>query len=139
MVLIFTYLQIWTFMHLYYPHSNDNNSSSISAYTRRFLSPSRRNSNSNEKYFFSIFHWVVIAFPHLVTFVHWVVLVPRNEIPIPSKNYFLSMLKSILINIQVIRYLMTDSQPSSSSTSTVSIRSLLSSSSSFLAALRDPT
>ncbi|RAL65017.1 hypothetical protein DID88_001125 [Monilinia fructigena] len=78
----------WTFMHLYYPHNNDNNSSSISAYTRRFLSPSRRNSNSNEKYSFSIFHWVVIAFPHLVTFVHWVILIPRNEVSIPNDKIF---------------------------------------------------
>ncbi|ESZ92538.1 hypothetical protein SBOR_7064 [Sclerotinia borealis F-4128] len=88
---------IWTFMHLYYPHNNDNNSSSFSTHTRKFLSPSRRNSNTNEKYFFSVFHWVVLAFPHLVTFIHWVVIVPRNETSIPTDEIFHDKLTTYFI------------------------------------------
>ncbi|QSZ29021.1 hypothetical protein DSL72_003531 [Monilinia vaccinii-corymbosi] len=78
----------WTFMHLYYPHNNDNSYSSVSGGVRKLLSPSRRNTNSNEKYSFSVFHWASLTFPHLVTFIHWVVLVPRNEISIPSGAIF---------------------------------------------------
>lgn len=73
-------------MHLYYPHSNDNNCSTISASIRKFLSPSRKTANTNEKYLFSVFHWSILAFPHVVTFIHWAVIVPRNEASIPGKN-----------------------------------------------------
>ncbi|CAD6447242.1 e9a439e8-1922-4531-bfe6-c9bfcc2e65f3 [Sclerotinia trifoliorum] len=79
---------IWTFMHLYYPHNNDNNSSSLSGYMRRFLSPSRKNTNTNGKYLFSVFHWVILAFPHVVTFIHWAVIVPRNKTEIPGDTIF---------------------------------------------------
>lgn len=85
-VLMFIHWQTWTFMHLYYPHSNDNNCSTISSSIRKCLSPSRKTSNTNEKYFFSVFHWGILAFPHVVTFIHWAVIVPRNEASIPSKN-----------------------------------------------------
>ncbi|KAM0178587.1 hypothetical protein ACHAPF_003612 [Botrytis cinerea] len=78
----------WTFMHLYYPHSNDNNCSTISSSIRKCLSPSRKTSNTNEKYFFSVFHWGILAFPHVVTFIHWAVIVPRNEASIPSDKVF---------------------------------------------------
>ncbi|KAI9644793.1 hypothetical protein NHQ30_006820 [Ciborinia camelliae] len=88
---------IWTFMHLYYPHNNDNNSSSISGYTRKLLSPSRHNSNSNEKYFFSVFHWTALAFPHLVTFIYWAILVPRKETSIPSDTIFDDQLTTFYI------------------------------------------
>ncbi|KAJ8058195.1 hypothetical protein OCU04_012394 [Sclerotinia nivalis] len=79
---------IWTFMHLYYPHNNDNNSSSLSGCIRKFLSPSRKNTNTNAKYLFSVFHWVILAFPHVVTFIHWAVVVPRNETEIPGDTIF---------------------------------------------------
>ncbi|TGO22335.1 hypothetical protein BPAE_0172g00160 [Botrytis paeoniae] len=74
----------WTFMHLYYPHSNDNNCSTISASVRKFLSPSRKTANTNEKYLFSVFYWAILAFPHVVTFIHWAVIIPRNEASIPG-------------------------------------------------------
>lgn len=88
---------IWTFMHLYYPHNNDNNSSSLSGYMRKFLSPSRKNTNTNGKYLFSVFYWVILAFPHVVTFIHWAVVVPRSQTEIPGDTIFNDKLTTYFI------------------------------------------
>ncbi|KAM3075787.1 hypothetical protein ACMFMG_007914 [Clarireedia jacksonii] len=68
----------WTFMHLYYPH-HDNNSSSMSTCLERFLSPPRSNSNTKNKFFFSVFYFAVVTFPHIVTLIYWAVLVPKHK------------------------------------------------------------
>ncbi|PQE32217.1 FAR-17a AIG1 protein [Rutstroemia sp. NJR-2017a WRK4] len=65
---------IWTFMHLYYPH-HDNNST----FCERFFSPPRSNGNTKNKYFFSVFYYLIVTFPHIVTIIYWAILVPRSK------------------------------------------------------------
>jgi hypothetical protein len=61
-------------MHLYYPH-HDNNST----WCERFFSPPRSNCNTNNKYFFSVFYFVIVTFPHIVTLIYWAILVPKQK------------------------------------------------------------
>jgi len=72
----------WTFMHLHYPHHGSQPSSHATRF-QKLLSPPRQNATTKNRTFFSIFYTAAVTFPHVVTLIHWTILVPKLENTIP--------------------------------------------------------
>lgn len=70
-------------MHLHYPH-HGSQTQSASTRVQRFFSPPRQRNATNNRAFFSIFYYAVNSFPHVVTAIHWAILIPRKESQIPG-------------------------------------------------------
>ncbi|KAH8652690.1 hypothetical protein BGZ60DRAFT_436275 [Tricladium varicosporioides] len=79
---------IWTFMHLHYPHHGSQNASTASARMQRFFSPPRQHNSTNNRTWFSIFYYAANSFPHLVTAIYWLILVPQEQTTIPADQIF---------------------------------------------------
>lgn len=72
--------QVWTFMHLHYPHHASQTQTSITR-VQKLFSPPRQDPNLKNRIFFSILYTAAIAFPHPVTLIHWLIEVPYHHEP----------------------------------------------------------
>ncbi|PVH77565.1 hypothetical protein DL98DRAFT_561515 [Cadophora sp. DSE1049] len=78
---------IWTFMHLHYPHHSTSTPTNATR-VQKILSPPRQNPNTKNRTWFSIFYTLAQTWPHVSTFVHWAILVPKGRATVPGNETF---------------------------------------------------
>lgn len=85
-------------MHLHYPH-HGNSASSHTTRLQAFFSPPRQHQSTKNRAFFSIFYTVAVVFPHVVTLVYWLILVPHKQISreLPFACNFLYFVMALLL------------------------------------------
>jgi hypothetical protein len=59
-------------MHLHYPHHGCDD-------FKKLLSPPRQCATSKKRVFFSIFYTAAVTYPHVITLVYWLILVPHQH------------------------------------------------------------
>jgi len=74
----------WTYTHLYYPDYRYEDDNTLYSCARRFLSPPKQNSATNNRASFSIFYIAAHTYPLVVAFIYWAILGPQGKSTFPA-------------------------------------------------------